>query len=153
MTTRNLIRIILASIIAWAIILISISYAFAATWTKQAGEFNWYKVNNTNKYLPINPVEVAVPSNWIKQPGVYIQCKSSGGANRYYPTGYNCEGKQTVPDVIVPSCGAFLCQSDFGLVFDLSKNTVLQCPRVFITKEQLALIYEGAKYDNVPACK
>jgi len=67
---------------------------------------------------------------------------------------YKSSTTTPTPPVIVPNkCDAFMCESDFGITFDLTQNSVLVCPRVTITKEQLALIYDGIKAVGLPACK
>lgn len=119
-----------------------INYAVGATvnWTKQEGTYHWYKAGTINKYPPTNPIEFDIPASWIKQTNtIYIHCKSTGGSNRYYPQGYDCNtGK---PAVV--KCEAYQCQDDFGYTFDLTKNTVMTCPMVKITKEQIAMSYDG----------
>jgi hypothetical protein len=109
----------------------------ATVWVQQAGYFNWYKVGTANKYLATT--EVNVPATWVKQEGTYIQCKSSGGANKYWSQGYDCYGKQVS---VVQGCDAFICRDSFGLSFDMTKNTVLECPMVKISND-LVMIYEG----------
>ena len=205
----------------------------AVTWTQQPGEYNWYKSGTANKYEVTNPVDFTIPKSYVKQNDkIYIHCKSSGGASRYYEQGLDCYGKpkttvlappkdavscaeegkacaipnaQTAtvwygaadkwtakekvtntiqcsneafgkdpafghnkkclykissttnpvpPVVIVPNkCEAFICEDDNGIVFDLSVNTVLTCPRVYVTKEQVAMIYDATKVNNIPPCK
>jgi hypothetical protein len=149
MTRKNLKLIIALAFLAWLMIIVGIAYS-AAIWTQQAGTFNWYLKGTTNKYILTNAVDVTVPVGYVKQPGVYIQCKSEGGATKYWPQTHDCYGKQLAP--VETSCGAFLCVDDFGLTVDLTKNTVLDCPRVKITKEQIAQFYEG-KLAGVPACR
>ncbi|PPC86676.1 MAG: hypothetical protein CTY37_05320 [Methylotenera sp.] len=57
------------------------------------------------------------------------------------------------PFIDTGECQAFLCADEkFGLVFDLTKNTVLTCPRVHITRDQQAQIYEGLQA-GVASCK
>ncbi len=118
--------------------------AFAATWTQSAGYYNWYKVSTYNRYLLTTNLDV--PSTWAKQEGTYIQCKSDGGATRYYPQGYDCNGTRIVESK--PVCDAFVCSDDFGWTFNLAKNTVLVCPMVKIEKG-VALIYEGKQAGQV----
>lgn len=117
-------------------------------WTQQPGTFHWYKSGTSNKYPTTNPLEFTIPSSWVKQDdNLYIQCRSTGGAYRYYQQGLDCYGQKPIVN-----CDAFMCVNNRGeLVFDLSKNTVLACPKVKVTKEQLVMIYEG-KQHNVPAC-
>lgn len=120
----------------------------ATVWTKQDGYFTWYKVGTQNRYL--STTEIDVPITWDKQDGTYIKCVSTGGANKYWQQGYDCYGKQLAPTET--SCKAFMCVDDFGLTVDLTKNTVLECPRVKITKEQIAQFYEG-KLAGIPSCR
>ena len=142
----------MASVIAWLLLAVIGYQAFAATtqWTEQPGTVYWYKSGTLNKYPSTNPLDFTIPDSWAKQSDyVYIKCTSTGGSNRYYPVGYDCNtGK---PKVV--KCTAFMCKDDFGITFDLSQNSVVSCPRVQITKEQLALIYDAVKVNNVPACK
>lgn len=128
-----------------------INWAVAAvTWTQQEGTFYWYKAGTQNKYPSTNPLEYTIPESWIKQNNtIYIQCLSDGGSKRYYPQGYDCNTGQ--PKIV--KCDAFMCRDDFGITFDLNKNTVLTCPRVTITKEQLAMIYDATKVNNIPPCR
>jgi hypothetical protein len=120
----------------------------ATVWTQQAGTFHWYKQGTANRYL--YTTDINIPSGWVKQAGVYIQCKSTGGSNKYYQQGYDCNGKQT-EIVVAPTCPAFVCKDDFGWTFNLSHNTVLTCPLVRIEKE-VALVYEGLQAGAV-ACQ
>jgi hypothetical protein len=136
----------LLALFVWAILM---PKSEAATvWTQQAGYFNWYKVGTANRYLVTTELEV--PETWAKQEGTYVQCKSAGGANKYWQQGYDCYGKQIAS---VQSCDAFVCADDFGWTFDMTKNTVLTCPMVKITKGQ-AQIYDGLQsIDGHPKCR
>jgi hypothetical protein len=129
--------VIFGLMIAFVWLLMLPSAHSATTWVQQAGYFNWYKVGTANRYLATT--ELNVPETWAKQEGTYIQCKSTGGANKYWAQGYDCYGKQIAS---VQGCEAFVCADDFGWTFDMTKNTVLVCPMVKISKD-VAMVYEG----------
>lgn len=124
-------------------------------WTQQNGQFHkWDKTPNNKtdsswEYALVGDLEV-IKETWIKQDGVYIQCRSSGGSNRYYIEGTDCATGKLKVEIV--KCDAFLCADSFGLTFDLTKNTVLTCPRVHITRDQQAQIYEGLQA-GVENCK
>lgn len=139
MTPKNLRRIIIGTVLFWVLFTVVMYQAFAATWIEQQGIYNLYKYGSANKYELSSKT---VPNTWIRQSGTYTQLKSAAGATKY-----------ELIDVQSVNCNAFMCKSDFGIDFDLTKNTVLACPRVHITKEQLALIYDGVKAEGLPACK
>lgn len=129
------------------LLLLAASPAIAATWSQQDGFYSWYKVGTINKYLLDNAVDSVVPTSYVKQSGSYIQCRSKANSVKYLLNGYDCNtGKPTLI-----KCEAFMCKDDFGITFDLTKNSVITCPRVTITKEQIALIYEGSQA-NIPFC-
>lgn len=124
------------------------SNAKAATvWTQSDGYYHWYKSGTANKYAITTDIEVS--TSWVKQNGTYIQCKSSGGATKYWQQGYDCTGKQLAAPP--PTCMAFVCNDDFGWTFDMSKNTVLACPMIKIDKG-IAMIYDG-KQAGVEKCR
>lgn len=119
---------------------------------QQPGTFYWYKAGTVNKYPPTNPINFAIPSSWVKQTDkVYNQCKSDGGSFRYYEQGIDCYGQKPRSPPLT-SCEAFMCKDDFGITFDLAKNSVLACPRVVVTKEQIAMLYDGVQHE-VPSCR
>lgn len=147
---KRLIAILLVIMFGCAYILWNETHA-ATVWTQQDGYFNWYKVNDANRYLPTTSLEV--PTSWVKQPGTYIQCKSTGGANKYYAQGYDCTGtKVVVAEPPAPTCDAFVCKDSWGWTFRLDKNTALKCPRVKISKME-AQIYDGLiSVNGEPTC-
>lgn len=133
----------LISILFWIGI---ISWAVAAvTWIMQSGNYYKYDTTPTNltdsifKYVLTTDIET-VRDSWRKENGIYVQCISSGGSNKYWPQGYDCYGKK----VQTISCQGFKCVDDFGITYDLTKNTVLQCPMVQI-KKGVAVEYDGAQ--------
>ncbi len=237
---NNILKIIIASIVCWTLI-ITASIAYAATiWTEQTGQF--YKYDKTPNNLTDTSWDYAlttdtesVNENWTKQNGVFIQCKSSGGSNRYYPTGYDCAtgqpkvivlpppltppadaincaaenqictipsgvtatvwygigdkwvvkdgvtggiqcsnsnfGKDPAPGTlkkclykvsvsaspapmpVTQTCDAYMCVNEREeIIFKLHKNSVLVCPEVKITKEQIVMSFEG-KQANTEACR
>ena len=113
--------------------------SFSATvWKQSDGTYHLYKESKVNRYVLSTNLEVG--SSWVRQEGTYIQCVSTGGSKKYWPTGKDCYGKDVV--VVQKSCEAFVCNDDFGWTFDLTKNTTLVCPMVKIEKG-VAQIYEG----------
>lgn len=116
--------------------------AYAETvWTPQPGIYYQYKVppRMTNQYELT--IDIEIPAHWIKQAGEFTKMLSGGGATKYEKIAV------TVPPNN-PVCEAqFVCHDKWGWVVDLSHNSVLQCPRVRITKEQ-ALFYEGHQIVN-----
>ncbi len=94
--------------------------ALAATiWTEQAGQF--YKYDKTPNNLTDTSWDYAltgdlesIGAGWIKQDGVFMLCKSGGGANRYYPIGYDCStGKpKLTPVPIIPLADALHCANE-----------------------------------------
>lgn len=132
----------LIMIFVWALLL---PPAKAATiWTQQPDEYHWYKSGTTNKYLSTSFVDI--PTNYIKQDGIYIKCTSTGGANKYWQQGYDCYGKQIAPQPpIVTYCDAkFVCHENWGWIVDLTQLKADGCNHVKITKE-LALFYSGQR--------
>ena len=148
MTSRNIQRVILVCIVLWCFLIGAITMALANTvWTQQPDFYHWYKYGTANKYLPTAYVEI--PTSYIKQDGTYIKCTSTGGANKYWPVGYDCYGKQTAPQPpIVTYCEAkFVCHENWGWIVDLSQLKKDGCEQVKITKEQ-ALFYDGVRLTN-----
>jgi len=137
MTQKNLRRIIIGTVLFWVLFTVVMYQAFATTvWTPQEGVYIQYKVGTTNKYELSTK---AVPSNYIKQSGTYTQLKSAAGATKYEL------------NAIVSDCSGFICKDDFGLTFDLTKNTVLECPMVKISNAQIQA-YEGLQA-NASSCR
>lgn len=137
MTPKNLRRIIFGVILFWVLFAVIIYQAFAAViWQSQEGIYNLYKYGSTNKYEISTK---AVPTTYIKQAGQYTQFKSSGGSTKYELI------------TIVNNCQAFACRDSFGVTFDLTKNTVLTCPMVKISNEQI-MAYEGLQA-NATSCR
>lgn len=133
---------VLMAFFVWAVLMPSANAA--VTWTQQPNEFFWYKAGTQNKYLFTTDIDV--PASYVKQPGTFIQCKSTGGANKYWQQGYDCYGKQTAPQPpIVTYCDVqFVCHENWGWIVDLSQLKTDGCNHVKITKEQ-ALFYEGKR--------
>lgn len=154
---KRLIVILLTIMFVCAYILWNETHA-ATVWTQQSGIYNYYKVGPTGtpRYLISTDTET-VTSSWVKQAGEYIKCTSAGGANRYWPVGYDCTGKQIAPppppDPINAACAAeFVCHPDWGWIVDLSYLKAQGCEHVKITKEQ-ALFYDGLRSVNgQPVC-
>lgn len=147
MTRKNLNRIIFAAIVAFCFLLGGVIMAFGATvWNQSAGTFSWYKYGTANKYLL--STDLSAPASWIKQSGVYIQCKSEGGATRYYAQGYDCYGKQVVVTPPTSVCNAkFVCHEQWGWIVDLTQLKADGCNHVKISNSD-ALFYDGMRNEN-----
>ncbi len=131
-----------------ALLLLTATTAQAAEWTQQPGSYNWYLQGTQNKYLPVNPVDISIPSTYKIQPGVFIQCLSEGGSKRYLPQGYDCNSRQA----LAVKCDAIVCKDSFGITFNAHFNTVMKCPMIKISNAQI-LLYDGAQsINNVPTC-
>ena len=121
---------------------ILLSQANAATvWNVQAGKYYKYDVTPNNlldsayKYIVTTDFEAVNPA-WTKLNSTWIKYTTVTGGIKYAE-------EVIIAQPPAPACEAFLCVDDFGLTIDLTKNTVLTCPMVKITKEQMAQIYEG----------
>lgn len=136
------IRHYLNAIALMIIVLLIAGNATAATvWNVQAGKYYKYDVTPKNlldsayKYIETTNFE-AVNTSWTKLNGTWIKYTTVTGGIKYAE-------EVIIAQPPAPSCTAFLCVDDFGLTIDLTKNSVLTCPMVKITKEQMAQIYEG----------
>jgi hypothetical protein len=112
-------------------------FKYDTTPTKTTGKVYKYVVNT----------DIETPrSTWVKLSGTWVKYTTVLGGLKY--------GEEVIiyppPQ---PTCTAFICKDDFGITFDLSQDTVLTCPRVQITKEQMALIYDATKVNNIPPCR
>ena len=130
----------------------SVNIAHSADWVPSPTLY--YKYDSTPlkltgkiyKYISNNDIEL-VNSKWIKLPGSYIKYTTTTGGLKYAE-------QVIISQPPMKTCTAFMCKDDFGITFDLTKNTMLKCPMVKITKEQMALIYEGTQIiNNLPECR
>lgn len=120
-------------------------------------------------YLFAMPAKAATV--WAIQEGVYQKQKSTAGKVRYVilkdvklvplaaeivHVGYKQVPIDTVitEGVIVPlECEAkFYCDTRWGVIFDLTKNTALQCPKAFIKKNEALLFDAAISIDNTVTC-
>jgi hypothetical protein len=126
-------------------------WAYAATdWLPSTERYYKYDTTPTNltdsSYKYIVTTNIEVNSVWKKLSGTWIKYTTVNGGLKY--------GEEVViAQPPAPTCQAFVCKDDFGITFDLSKNTVLDCPRVQISKEQIASIYDATKVNNIPPCR
>lgn len=123
------------------------AYAFAATvWTQVEGQYFKYDITPSNttdsSFKYVSTTNLEVNATWLKMDGVWLKYTSAAGSVKYVL-------QPPAPPAI---CDAFVCNGDFGWVFNMQKNTVLACPYVKISAGQ-ALIYDGIKSINgVPTC-
>lgn len=107
---------------------------------------------------------------WTVQDGVFQKLKSAAGKVKYI----KLEGVKLVPmdaeivqqgykqvpidtvltgNVIPHECEAkFYCDAKWGVIFDLTKNTALQCPKAFIKKNEALLFDAAISIDNKVTC-
>lgn len=124
-----------------ALLLLAATTAYAVEWTQQPGSYNLYLSGTENKYITVNPVDIKIPASYKIQPGVYIQCLSTGNSKRYLPQGYDCNTRKA----LAVKCEGYVCYDpQFGWTFDLTKNSVMMCPKVKIEKG-VAISYDGVK--------
>lgn len=121
-------------------------------------------------YLFAMPAKAATV--WTPQDGIYQKQKSAAGKVRYVllkdvklvplaaeivQAGYKQVPIDTVitEGMIVPlECEAkFYCDTTFGVIFDLTKNTALSCPKAFIKKNEALLFDAAISIDNIVTCK
>lgn len=121
-----------------------ISYAVAQTYWIQAPE-KYYKYDTTPtrttkvyKYITTTDIETARPT-WVKLNGVYVKYTTIGGGVKYTE-----EVIVVQPVPIEPVCPAFKCVDDYGVTYDMSKQSVMKCPMVQI-KKGVAVEYDGAQ--------
>lgn len=120
-------------------------------------------------YLLAMPAKAATV--WVPQDGIYQKQKSASGKVRYVllkevklvplaaevvQDGYKQVPIDTVINegMIVPlECEAkFYCDTTFGVIFDLTKNTALSCPKAFIKKNEALLFDASISIDNAVTC-
>lgn len=121
-------------------------------------------------YLFAMPAKAATV--YLPQEGIYQKLKSAAGSVKYIKLvgvkavpadaeivqiGYKQVPIDTVitEGMIVPlECEAkFYCDTTFGVIFDLTKNTALHCPKAFIKKNEALLFDAAISIDNVATCK
>lgn len=119
-------------------------------------------------YLFAMPAKAATV--WVPQEGIYQKQKSATGKVRYVllkdvklvplaaeivQNGYKQVPIDTVitGNAIPPECeGKFYCDAQWGVIFDLTKNTALQCPKAFIKKNEALLFDAAISIDNAVTC-
>lgn len=118
-------------------------------------------------YLFAMPAKAATV--WTPQDGIYQKQKSTAGKVRYVllkdvklvPLAAEVvqDGYKQVPigtvitgNVIPPECELnFYCDANWGVIFNMQKNP-LQCPRVFIKKNEALLFDAAISIDNQVTC-
>lgn len=161
----KLVKLLKQTTLAIIMLFVSFNSSAETIWTKQLGTYNWYKATTyslsgtptvVSKYIITNPVNFIVPVSWVKQPGIYMQCKSTGGATKYVEESYDCYGKLlvTIPNPTeVTECAGLLCKTPYGIVFRADLNTVVKCPRVFINANKAVSVYDGVQnIDGIISC-
>lgn len=119
-------------------------------------------------YLFAMPAKAATV--WVPQDGIYQKQKAASGKVRYVllkevklvplaaeivQNGYKQVPIDTVitGNVIPPECESkFYCDTQWGAIFDLTKNTALQCPKAFIKKNEALLFDAAISIDNAVTC-
>ena len=147
--TRGVIGLVLVSMFA---MLFAFKSHAATLWTPQPERYFKYEtsavgaIKTTYEYSPID--EVDINPKWRKLSSQWVRYTTVNGGVKY--------GEEVIVQNPVPTekvCDAFVCNGDFGVVFNMTKNTVLNCPYVKITKEQVTQIYDGSKsIDEIPLC-
>lgn len=148
---NNLLKIIIASIVCWTLI-ITASIAYAATiWTVQAERYHKYDTTPLNttdtsyKYIVTTDLE-SFNVNWLKLDGTYIKEISGGGAVRY------TKEPVVVPPPIDECKGQFICHPQWGWIVNISENQVLKCTAIKIRKEEAAVFDNVQSVAGVPTC-
>lgn len=117
----------------------------AATWLKQEGVYFQYKIPPKMSIMYVK-IPQEVPTEWVKQAGLYSQFKSNAAkpATKYELTG---KGDQLNDFLDCLRSAGFYCHAEFGGVYNLGVNTVMQCPHVAVIGE-MPFLWDGVQLVN-----
>ena len=135
-----------------AIYLFAMPAKAATVWTPQEGIYQKLKsAKGATMYIKLVGVKAVTADAVIVQAGEKVVPVDA----EIVQAGYKQVPIDTVitGNVIPPECeGKFYCDAQWGILLDLSKNTSLQCPKVFVKRND-ALAFDAAiQVDNTATC-